>query len=138
MIHVLGNSLFIYVAVGVVCTVLALLVIAILYLIRVKQSKGKENHVCGRGSSCLQPLLLEHQSFDAEIHGCSSCRKGRTEQNSQGVRRLRGKLCLVQNQKRSVLLVPKTPDATLHLLLGTRKSPAPNEAKLLKNVAACL
>uniref|UniRef100_A0A493TXD6 Ig-like domain-containing protein n=1 Tax=Anas platyrhynchos platyrhynchos TaxID=8840 RepID=A0A493TXD6_ANAPP len=38
-----GNSLFIYVAVGVVCTVLALLVIAILYLIRVKQSKGKSS-----------------------------------------------------------------------------------------------
>uniref|UniRef100_A0A803XR57 Uncharacterized protein n=1 Tax=Meleagris gallopavo TaxID=9103 RepID=A0A803XR57_MELGA len=32
----------IYVAVGVVCTVLALLVIAILYLIRTKQSKGKD------------------------------------------------------------------------------------------------
>ncbi|XP_010720783.1 tyrosine-protein phosphatase non-receptor type substrate 1-like [Meleagris gallopavo] len=33
----------IYVAVGVVCTVLALLVIAILYLIRTKQSKGKSS-----------------------------------------------------------------------------------------------
>ncbi|XP_032054549.1 tyrosine-protein phosphatase non-receptor type substrate 1-like [Aythya fuligula] len=38
-----GSSLFIYVAVGVVCTVLALLVVAILYLIRVKQSKGKSS-----------------------------------------------------------------------------------------------
>ncbi|XP_052539554.1 tyrosine-protein phosphatase non-receptor type substrate 1-like isoform X1 [Tympanuchus pallidicinctus] len=33
----------IYVAVGVVCTVLALLVIAVLYLIRTKQSKGKSS-----------------------------------------------------------------------------------------------
>lgn len=34
-------------AVGVVCTVLALLVIAVLYLIRTKQSKGKDKEtVC--------------------------------------------------------------------------------------------
>nr|XP_047930617.1 tyrosine-protein phosphatase non-receptor type substrate 1-like [Anser cygnoides] len=38
-----GSSLFIYVAVGVVCTVLALLVVAILFLIRAKQSKGKSS-----------------------------------------------------------------------------------------------
>ncbi|POI20377.1 hypothetical protein CIB84_015876, partial [Bambusicola thoracicus] len=37
----------IYVAVGVVCTVLALLVIAILYLIRTKQSKGED-----KGTTC--------------------------------------------------------------------------------------
>ncbi|XP_010288866.1 PREDICTED: tyrosine-protein phosphatase non-receptor type substrate 1-like, partial [Phaethon lepturus] len=38
-----GNSLLIYIVVGVVCTVLALLVAAILYLIRAKQSKGKSS-----------------------------------------------------------------------------------------------
>ncbi|XP_009891864.1 PREDICTED: tyrosine-protein phosphatase non-receptor type substrate 1-like [Charadrius vociferus] len=38
-----GNLLSIYIAVAVVCTVLALLVAAILYLIRVKQSKGKSS-----------------------------------------------------------------------------------------------
>ncbi|XP_059683169.1 tyrosine-protein phosphatase non-receptor type substrate 1-like [Gavia stellata] len=37
------NSLLIYSVVGVVCTVLALLVAAILYLIRAKQSKGKSS-----------------------------------------------------------------------------------------------
>uniref|UniRef100_A0A8C0AR48 Ig-like domain-containing protein n=1 Tax=Buteo japonicus TaxID=224669 RepID=A0A8C0AR48_9AVES len=41
-IHVSDNLLLIYIVVGVVCTVLALLVAAILYLIRAKQSKGKE------------------------------------------------------------------------------------------------
>jgi len=41
------------VAVGVVCTVLALLVIAILYLIRTKQSKGEDKETtCGaRGAA---------------------------------------------------------------------------------------
>ncbi|CAM9558182.1 unnamed protein product [Bubo scandiacus] len=38
-----GNLLLIYIVVGVVCTVLALLVAAILYLIRTKQSKGKSS-----------------------------------------------------------------------------------------------
>ncbi|XP_074776619.1 tyrosine-protein phosphatase non-receptor type substrate 1-like isoform X1 [Athene noctua] len=38
-----GNLLVIYIVVGVVCTVLALLVAAILYLIRTKQSKGKSS-----------------------------------------------------------------------------------------------
>ncbi|XP_055670109.1 tyrosine-protein phosphatase non-receptor type substrate 1 [Falco peregrinus] len=38
-----GNLLLIYIVVGVVCTVLALLVAAILYLIRAKQSKGKSS-----------------------------------------------------------------------------------------------
>ncbi|XP_021272700.1 tyrosine-protein phosphatase non-receptor type substrate 1-like isoform X2 [Numida meleagris] len=38
-----NKNLLIYVAVGVVCTVLALLVIAILYLIRTKQNKGKSS-----------------------------------------------------------------------------------------------
>ncbi|KAM6378561.1 tyrosine-protein phosphatase non-receptor type substrate 1-like [Pluvialis apricaria] len=38
-----GNLLTIYIAVAVVCTVLALLVAAILYLIRVKQSKDKSS-----------------------------------------------------------------------------------------------
>ncbi|XP_074461579.1 tyrosine-protein phosphatase non-receptor type substrate 1-like [Larus michahellis] len=38
-----GGFLMIYIVVGVVCAVLALLVAAILYLIRVKQSKGKSS-----------------------------------------------------------------------------------------------
>ncbi|KAM6243096.1 tyrosine-protein phosphatase non-receptor type substrate 1-like isoform 3-T3 [Spheniscus humboldti] len=38
-----NNLLLIYIVVGVVCTVLALLVTAILYLIRAKQSKGKSS-----------------------------------------------------------------------------------------------
>ncbi|XP_032857067.1 tyrosine-protein phosphatase non-receptor type substrate 1 isoform X2 [Tyto alba] len=38
-----GSLIIIYIVVGVVCTVLALLVVAILYLIRVKQSKGKSS-----------------------------------------------------------------------------------------------
>lgn len=38
-----GNLLIIYSVVGVVCTVLALLVAAVLYLIRTKQSKGKSS-----------------------------------------------------------------------------------------------
>ncbi|XP_062445377.1 tyrosine-protein phosphatase non-receptor type substrate 1-like [Rhea pennata] len=37
------NLILIYIAVGVICTVLALLVVAILYLIRAKQSKGKSS-----------------------------------------------------------------------------------------------
>ncbi|KFP12593.1 Tyrosine-protein phosphatase non-receptor type substrate 1, partial [Egretta garzetta] len=37
------NLLLIYIVVGVVCTVLVLLVVAILYLIRAKQSKGKSS-----------------------------------------------------------------------------------------------
>ncbi|KAM6054112.1 tyrosine-protein phosphatase non-receptor type substrate 1-like [Chlamydotis macqueenii] len=39
----LDNSLSIYIVVGVVCTVLVVLVAAILYLIRAKQSKGKSS-----------------------------------------------------------------------------------------------
>nr|XP_009681263.1 PREDICTED: tyrosine-protein phosphatase non-receptor type substrate 1-like [Struthio camelus australis] len=37
------NLILIYIAVGVICAVLALLVVAILYLIRTKQSKGKSS-----------------------------------------------------------------------------------------------
>lgn len=41
-IHVSGYLPLVYSVVGVVCTMLALLVAAILYLIRAKQSNGKE------------------------------------------------------------------------------------------------
>lgn len=59
-IHVSDNLVLIYIVVGVVCTVLALLVAAILYLIRAKQSKGKETN--GRGEAAPDPLFthLEH------------------------------------------------------------------------------
>lgn len=50
-LHVSENLLLIYIVVGVVCTVLVLLVVAILYLIRAKQSKGKETQ-CPAGESC--------------------------------------------------------------------------------------
>uniref|UniRef100_A0A8C5U0F0 Uncharacterized protein n=1 Tax=Malurus cyaneus samueli TaxID=2593467 RepID=A0A8C5U0F0_9PASS len=54
-----SNNLLIYIVVGVVCTVLALLVAAILYLIRTKQIKGK-------GAQCVVGRLHEpEKSSDA-------------------------------------------------------------------------
>lgn len=68
-IHVSDNLLLIYIVVGVVCTVLALLVAAILYLIRAKQSKGKETKRVAGKQLLLTPfsLCLEHQCLDAEF-----------------------------------------------------------------------
>ncbi|XP_052639989.1 signal-regulatory protein beta-1-like isoform X2 [Harpia harpyja] len=63
------NLLLIYIVVGVVCTVLALLVAAILYLIRAKQSKGKDTKRMTGKQLLLTPfsLSLEHQCLDAEF-----------------------------------------------------------------------
>lgn len=68
-IHVSDNLLLIYIVVGVVCTVLALLVTAILYLIRAKQSKGKETECTAGKQLLLTPfsLSLEHQGLDTEF-----------------------------------------------------------------------
>lgn len=76
MIHVLGSSLFIYVAVGVVCTVLALLVIAILYLIRVKQSKGKENHVHGREAAASSPFFSSIRALMLKFTAAAPAERG--------------------------------------------------------------
>lgn len=76
MIHVLGSSLFIYVAVGVVCTVLALLVVAILYLIRVKQSKGKENHVRGREAAASSPFFSSIRALMLKFTAAAPAERG--------------------------------------------------------------
>lgn len=47
-----SDDMLIYIVVGVVCTMLALLVAAILYLIRTKQIKGK-GAKCGAGRQLL-------------------------------------------------------------------------------------
>lgn len=57
-LHVSGNLFTIYIAVAVVCTVLVLLVAAILYLIRVKQNKGKETKCTTGKYLLLTPFSL--------------------------------------------------------------------------------
>lgn len=56
-LDVLGDKL-IYIVVGVVCTVLALLVAAILYLIRAKQIKGKGAECVARRQLLPAPFFL--------------------------------------------------------------------------------
>ncbi|NWY59357.1 SHPS1 phosphatase, partial [Chionis minor] len=69
------NLRSIYIVVGVVCTVLALLVVAILYLIRVKQSKGQPVDL-----SCFIPPFRLHEP----------------EKSSEATTQVRDSCCLAQ------------------------------------------
>jgi len=103
----------IYVVVGVVCTVLALLVAAILYLIRAKQSKGEGTDPllptpCSRPPA-PNPLLptpcsLERRCLDTKFTAVLLQLLPGAE---RVVRRLRGKLCQEQSHTRFLVLVPK-------------------------------
>ena len=89
----------IYVVVGVVCTVLALLVAAILYLIRAKQSKGE-----GTDPLLPTPCSLERWCLDTKFTAVLLQLLPGAE---RVVRRLRGKLCQEQSHTRLLVLVPK-------------------------------
>lgn len=151
-VHVSENLLLIYIVVGVVCTVLALLVAAILCLIRAKQSKGKETK-CMAGKQLLPSpfsLSLEHQCLDAEFTTVQLQLLPKGEDGAEltglfaGCREssawspLRADACQKQSQTCLLFLVAKMSDTPLHLLPSARNSPAVNGVKLQKTAGACL
>lgn len=153
-VHVSDNLLLIYIVVGVVCTVLALLVAAILYLIRAKQSKGKETkHVAGKQ---LLPtpfsLCLEHQCLDAEFiavllqllpkgeDGAELPRLFAGCRESSAWLLLHANACQEQSQTCSLFLVCKMSDTPPppHLLPSARSSLVVKGMKLQKTADTCL
>lgn len=154
-IHVSDNLLLIYIVVGVVCTVLALLVAAILYLIRAKQSKGKETKRMAGKQLLLTPfsLCLEHQCLDAEFiavllqllpkgeDGAELPRLFAGCRESSAWLLLRANACQEQSQTCfccSLYVKCLTPPTTLHLLPSARSSLVVKGMKLQKTADTCL
>lgn len=99
-IPVSGSLRLIYIVVGVVCTVLALLVAAVVYLIWAKQGKGKETERSFGGEAAAPDHLLLVSSISAGTldPGCAaaaSARQGGRSRPDWVVCRRQGKLCLV-------------------------------------------